>query len=357
MTEHASKDVETGETGEAMPVAVIGVGRMGRHHARIYHQMPQAELLAVVDPDEDRAGALADDYGCEALESVEQLLERFPQVRAVSIATPTVFHESSASPLLERGVACLIEKPLAGSSESGRRIVELAERNGALVQVGHTERFNPALRAIGELNITPRFIEVDRVSPMTFRSIDVGVVFDIMIHDLDIVLMMSGSGLAEVRATGVAVLGEHEDVANARLAFENGCVANLTASRLALKTERKLRVFSETSYISLDYARKSGVVIQRTDNQQALEDVRAQIEAGADLSDVDYTELVNVEEIKINDEEPLRAELTNYLEAVAGRAAPAVDARAGLAAVEAAERVVSAIRQHKWDGLDGSAVK
>jgi predicted dehydrogenase len=195
------------------PVAVIGVGRMGRHHARIYSELPGAELLAVVDGDADRAGAAADQYGCDAAASVEELLAKHPQVRAVSIATPTVSHESCALPLIDRGVACLIEKPLAPSSASAHRIVETAERRGVLVQVGHTERFNPAVRAISELEITPRFIEVDRVSPMTFRSIDVGVVFDIMIHDLDITLMMARSPLREVKAVGVAVLGRHEDVA------------------------------------------------------------------------------------------------------------------------------------------------
>ncbi|MEX0741215.1 MAG: Gfo/Idh/MocA family oxidoreductase, partial [Phycisphaeraceae bacterium] len=228
----------------------------------------------------------------------------------------------------------------------------IARSSGSLVQVGHTERFNPAVRAISELEITPRFIEVDRVSPMSFRSIDVGVVFDIMIHDIDIVLMMAQSPLRDVRAAGVAVLGRHEDVANARLEFEDGCVANLTASRLALKTERKLRVFSETAYISLNYATKSGVLLNRTDNTAALDEVRQQIEHGADLSELDYADLVNVRDITIEDEEPLRAELMNFLDAVAGRARPAVDAAAGFAAVETAQRVVDAIRQHTWSGLD-----
>jgi len=337
---------------EKIPVAVVGVGRMGRHHARIYHQLDAADLLAVVDLDEDRAASLADEYNCASLRSVDELLDRFPQIRGVTIATPTVRHEACAAPLLDRRIACLIEKPLAPSVEVARRIVDRARDRDALVQVGHSERFNPVVRAISDLDITPRFIEVDRVSPMTFRSIDVGVVFDIMIHDLDIVLMMARSPLREVRAAGVAVLGEHEDVANARLEFEDGCVANLTASRLAMKTERKLRVFSETSYISLNYAAKSGVIINRTDNTEALQAVRQQIADGADLTDLDYTELVNIADITINDEEPLRGELSNFLDAIAGRARPAVDAHAGFAAVDAAERVVHAIQSHHWSGLD-----
>src|SRR5690606_31853280 len=154
-------------------------------------------------------------------------------------------------------IACLIEKPLAGSVAVARRLVDLARERDALIQVGHTERFNPVVRAVAGLNVRPRFIEVDRVSPMTVRSIDVGAVFDIMIHDRHSVLMRAQAPIKEVRAAGVAVLGKHEDVANARIEFEDGCVANLTASRLALKTERKLRVFSESAYLSVNYAAKS----------------------------------------------------------------------------------------------------
>ncbi len=338
--------------GEQIPVAVIGVGRMGRHHARIYRELDTADLLAVVDTDDDRAGSIADNFDCDALTTVDELLEKYPQVKAVTIAVPTVYHRQIAQPLLERGIACLIEKPMADSVQVARQIVDIADTHNALVQVGHTERFNPVVRAISDLEMTPRFIEVHRVSPMTFRSIDVGVVFDIMIHDLDIVLMLARSPIKEIRAAGVAVLGEHEDTANARIEFDDGCVANLTASRLALKTERKLRVFSETSYISLDYAKKTGVIINRTANTETIKDVRTQLANGADLSDLDYTELVNVEDIQIDDEEPLGAELSNFLEAVAGQSAPAVDAHAGYAAVDAAEQVVKAINRHKWQGVE-----
>jgi predicted dehydrogenase len=339
-------------SAESIPVAVVGVGRMGRHHARIYHELPGAQLLAVVDADDDRAAALADQFTCDALPSVDALLDQFPGVRAVSVAVPTEHHEAVAAPLLSRGVACLIEKPLAGSVAVARRIVDLAHQHKTLVQVGHTERFNPAVRAIHSIDIAPRFIEVDRVSPMTFRSIDVSVVFDIMIHDLDIVLMLVKSPIKSIAACGVAVLGDTEDVADARIEFENGCVAKLTASRLALKTERKLRVFSETGYVSLNYAAKTGIAIQRTGNVDQLMAVRAQLEAGADLSDINYMDLVDVQELEIKEEEPLRAELSNFLDAVAGRAKPEVDAAAGFAAVEAAEKVVSAIRAHKWSGLE-----
>jgi len=343
-----------------MDVAVIGVGRMGRHHARTYAAMPEANLVAVVDADQERAATVAEEFGGQPLPDVAALLERHPQVRAVSVAVPTVRHGPAAAMLLERGVACLIEKPLAPTVEQARDLVELARRHHAIVQVGHTERFNPAVRAVAALELTPRFMEVDRISPMTFRSLDVGVVMDMMIHDLDIVLMLARSPIRRVDATGVAVLGRHEDVANARLVFDNGCVANLTASRLALKTERKLRIFSETTYVSLDYQRRSGVVIQRAANETELEHVRARIEAGADLSDLDYSELVRVDELTMDlapgQDDPLTAQLTSFLDAVRGGRPAAVDVQAGYEAVEAAQRVVEAIADHHWEGVAGPRV-
>ena len=344
-----------------MDVAVIGVGRMGRHHARIHHELPEARLVAVVDPDEDRAEEIADAYGCEALPSVEALLERHPTVRAVSIAVPTQYHLATARPLLERRIACLIEKPLAPGSAEAQELVELAKRHDVTLQVGHTERFNPAVRAVAAMEITPRFIEVHRISPMTFRSLDVGVVMDMMIHDLDIALMLARAPIRNVHAAGVAALGEQEDVANARIEFATGCVANLTASRLALKTERKLRLFSESAYVSLDYQNRNGIVIRSADNADALTEVRRQLAEGRDLSDLDYSSLVSVSELSMDlpdgESDPLTAELKSFIEAIRTGAAPVVDAVAGHAAVDAAERVVAAIRAHKWEGLEAPEFK
>jgi predicted dehydrogenase len=272
----------------------------------------------------------------------------------VTVAVPTVRHLAAAEPLLKRNIACLIEKPLAPTSAEARKLVALAAEQGVALQVGHTERFNPAVRAVAAMNVTPRFMEVHRISPMTFRSLDVGVVMDMMIHDLDIVLSLAGSRLERVEAAGVAVLGEHEDVANARLVFANGCVANITASRLALKTERKLRVFSETAYVSLDYQKRTGILIRKSDNDQALADVREQIRSGSDLSSLDYSNLISVDELAMEGEgnaDPLTAELVSFLDCVRHGGKPVVDGHAGVAAVEAAERVVAAIASHKWEGL------
>ena len=340
-------------------VAVIGVGRMGRHHARTYAQMPNANLIAVVDDDEERAETIADEYGCAAYTSTDTLLAKHPDLLGVSVAVPTQHHVDAARPLLERQVACLIEKPLAPTVEQARRLAAIAAEHGAVLQVGHTERFNPAVRAVAAMDITPRFMEVDRVSPMTFRSLDVGVVMDMMIHDLDIVLMLALAPIVKVDAAGVAVIGEHEDVASARIVFENGCVANLTASRLAMKTERKLRVVSESAYVRLNYQDRSGIVIRKSShNADALLQVRDQLATGKDLSDLDYSDMIEIDELTMDlppgERDPLTAQLSSFLDAARTGTAPAVTAEQGYAAVDAAERVVEAVRAHQWEGLESA---
>jgi len=338
-----------------LPVAVVGVGRMGHHHARIYDALAEAELVAVVDADHERAATTADTYGCCAHADTAELLAHHPTLRAASIAVPTAHHRTAAAPLLAHRVACLVEKPLAPTLREAQFLATTAAEHGAMLQVGHTERFNPAVRAIAAMDITPRFVEVERISPMTFRSLDVGVVMDMMIHDLDIVMMLVGAPLKRVDATGVAVLGSHEDVANARLVFENGCVANLTSSRLALKTHRKLRLFCEDAYVSLDYQKHNGLVIRRSGNTDALHSIRDQIARGADLSELDYHDLVQVEELTMarpeDDRDPLTAQLASFIDAVRQGRPPEVDAQAGYAAVEASERVIQAIGEHRWEGL------
>ncbi len=344
------------DSPSAIKVAVVGVGRMGGHHARTYSNLEGANLVAVVDFDRERAGETAGKYGCQAFGSAEELLAEHPDLGAVTVAVPTAFHVAAATPFLKAGIACLVEKPLAPTAEASRDLVELAEKHQAILQVGHTERFNPAVRAVANLGMRPRFIEVDRISPMTFRSLDVGVVMDMMIHDLDIVLMLADSELESVSATGVSVIGEYEDVANARLVFKNGCVANITASRLAMKTERKMRLFSEHAYVSLDYQRRDGVVIELSGNDQALADVRQRLANGEDMSNLDYSELVSIDQLNMDpkdgETDPLTAELRSLLQSVKTGDRPEVDGKAGHAAVQAAQRVVAAIAEHKWEGVE-----
>jgi predicted dehydrogenase len=324
---------------------------MGQLHARVYSQMPQVRLVGVYDADPDVAAAARDKYGGEVFTDLEALAGK---VRAVTIAVPTQFHAQVARPLLRRGVACLIEKPLAKDIAEGKQIVEWSRQSGALVQVGHIERFNPIVRSMSKLAVQPRFIEVIRISPLTFRSIDVGVVLDMMIHDIDIVLKLARSKVAKIDAVGVSVLGvppAPEDICNARLTFENGCVANMTASRLALKVERKLRVFSTDEYVSIDYQKKYGMVARKTENLSAIRDAVAKIRAGEidDLSQLNFTELVHIEELQIDDTEPLRAELDAFVHSVKTGEAPEVPAEDGLAAVETATRIVEAIGDHKLE--------
>lgn len=340
---------------DSIHVAVIGVGHMGRHHVRTYMALDHVELVAVVDADADRAALVADECGCDHFSDVHQLLEHYPQLHAASVAVPTALHKAAAAPLLCRRVACLIEKPLAASVADAKALAALAAEHGVTLQVGHTERFNPGVRAIASMDITPRFVEVQRVSPMQFRSLDVGVVMDMMIHDLDIALMLVKSPLDRVDAAGIAVLGEHEDVVNARLVFADGCVANLTSSRLALKTERKLRVFSEDAYISLDYQKRNGLVIRKSGNADALRQVRTQLAAGADLSDLDYSQLIHVDELRMDlpegEHDPLTAQLASFVGAVRDGRPPEVDANAGHAAVNVAQQVIQSVHAHNWEGF------
>lgn len=337
-------------TERTLRCGVIGVGRMGRHHARVYAQMPGTELVGVVDINPQSRQTIAEQWGGRGFETVEELLEA--GVDAVSIATPTIHHRAAAEPLLQAQVACLIEKPLAPDVEQARAIADAADRSSAVLQVGHIVRYDPVMLAIRKIeNLSPRFIEMDRISPMTFRSVDVGVVLDMMIHDLDLLLMLVGSEPVDVQASAVCVLGEAEDVCNVRMTFSptpgtsGGCVANVTASRLALKTERKIRIISEDAYISADFVARSGTVVRKTANAQQLASMRARLKAGDDLSDVDYRTLVQTEPLVIGDGEPLKLQIEDFLAAVRSGRRPTVDAQAGFAAVRTAERIVAAAKK------------
>jgi predicted dehydrogenase len=333
---------------EITPVAVIGAGHMGKHHVRIYSQMPAVRLVAVVDADIERAKALAEPLGAAWAAQIDQFADK---VAAVSIAVPTNKHLEVSRPLIERGIATLIEKPLAPTTDQAERIVELARRHRAIVQVGHTERFNPAVQAVERLDIRPKFVETHRISPFTFRSADIGVVFDMMIHDIDILLNLVRDEVAHVDAVGVNVLGPHEDIANARVTFRRGAVANLTASRLALKTERKLRVFCETAYVSLDYQKKVGVAVTRDKNLDIMRLARERdLDDLSQLAGLDFGKMVNVQPLVIHDTDALSRELEVFIDCVRNQAPPPVSAEDGLAAVRLASRIVESLSAHRWDG-------
>jgi len=337
------------ERNGVLRCGVIGVGRMGRHHARVYSQGEHTELVGVVDNDPSRAGEITESWGGTAFTSIDDLLTA--GVDAVTIATPTIHHRAAAEQLLGAGVACLVEKPLAPDAAEAAAIAKAAADSGSVLQVGHIVRYDPVMVAIREIEgLAPRFIEMVRISPMTFRSVDVGVVLDMMIHDLDLLMMLTGTEPEDVQASAVCVMGEAEDVCNARLTFPPGpdgvrCVANITASRLALKTERKIRIISEDSYVSADFVARAGTVVRKTANAEQLADLRGRLAGGEDLSNIDYLEWVQVEELNVGDGEPLKLQIDDFIEAVRRGKRPMVDAEAGSAAVRTAERIVAAARK------------
>lgn len=288
---------------------VVGVGSIGHNHARVYASLPQAKLTAVFDADAARAREFAEKYGAQAVTSLEEFAGL---VDAASVATPTVTHREIGSFLLTRGIHCLVEKPIADKTEDAEALVTLARQHDCLLQVGHIERFNPVLRQLEERLTEPRFIEVHRLSPFPNRSMDVGVVLDVMIHDLEIVLFLVKSPIVHLDAVGVPVLSHREDIANARIRFANGCVANLTASRVSPEKMRKIRVFQGDAYLSLDYQEQSGK-IYRKEGQQIVP-----------------------EEVRVEKEEPLRLELSSFIDCVARGERPKVSGAEAAAALQLA---------------------
>ena len=320
-------------------IGLVGAGRMGQLHARVYAELPNVQLVGIVDIDSECSASLAQRYRTEAFSSPQQLLGR---AQAVSIASPTDTHLEIACLFLAQGIPTLIEKPLAPSTEQAEKLLALAQQHDTFIQVGHSERFNPAVRALDRYDFSPRFIEVVRVSPFPFRSMDIGVVFDLMIHDIDLVLHFVGSEPVAIHAVGAGVLAEHEDLANARLTFANGCVANLSCSRLALATQRTFRIFSDDLYISLDLHKKSGFIVDKSVNADHIKQALANVDSPAP----NWAQLVQTTPLAIDDAEPMRLQLENFTICVRTGATPAVTGPDGAAAVSVAGSIVQAIRTH-----------
>jgi predicted dehydrogenase len=315
-------------------VAVVGVGAFGRNHARIYHQLAQQgeaiRLVGVVDPDVARADAVAAEFGCRGFGSIEQLVTTHSEVQAASVAVPTVLHLETARALMQVGVDVLVEKPLAPSLAEADELVGLAQRSNRVGQVGHLERFNPAVRATAPLITQPMFFEVHRLSVFTPRSLDVDVILDLIIHDLDGVLWLVKSPVREIRAVGLPILSGKADIANVRLEFESGCVANFTASRVSTERVRKLRFFQPRQYVSLDYSRQEVLVFS----------------VGESAGTPSVNPQIKVAKPPIVAEEPLQAELRSFLEAVRTRSKPLVSFEDGRRALAVALDIVAAIREH-----------
>jgi len=327
--------------------AVVGCGKMGSIHAKVYHQMPQCELVAVVDIEPEKARTLAEQYHCRACTDCTEILGK---VDAVTIAAPTAHHYELARTFITNRISVLVEKPLASTIDQGRKIVQLARRYNVVAAVGHSERCNPVVQAMKRLNIEPKFIEATRISPYPFRSTDIGVVLDVMIHDIDIILSLAASKIKKIDAVGVSVIDEKEDICNARIVFENGCIANITASRLALKTERKVRVFSRQAYLSVDYLKKSGIVIKADPNVNVLKWIREhQRDKDFNPLSVNWADLLHIEQLDIDDKEPLRLEQEAFINSCLNRhLRPEVSVEEGLAAMECAAKILSRVKKHRW---------
>jgi len=308
--------------GSQLRVAVVGTGYLGRFHALIYSRMPDVQLVGVVDADRDTAARVAEESGCSVFDDSEDLLGK---VDAVSIVVPTSLHLQQARPFLERGVHLLMEKPIAATLADAREMVALAERHQAILQVGHLERFNAGVMALAERISRPRFIEAHRMSGFVARATDVDVVSDLMIHDIDIILSLVKSELTAISAVGTQVLTEHVDIANARLEFANGTVANVIASRVSEKTTRRIRVFEQNRYESLDF------IAQRIDTAYPKPQ-----------PDKQWPEVV-MEQVKITPVKPLDVELAAFVDCVRNQGTPLVDGRTGLEALEVALQVKAEI--------------
>ena len=330
-------------------VAVLGVGGLGQHHARIYAEMEQAgdvEFVGLYDPNLERAREIAEKNGVRALESMEAALE---QADGVSIVTPTVTHHELASKFLKAGCHVLVEKPITDEADQAAELVQLAQENDRVLQVGHVERFNPVFDYLQSVAKEPRFIETHRLSPYPARSMDIGVVLDLMIHDLDIVLAFVDSPVKEVDGVGVPVLSASEDIANARLKFENGCVANLTVSRVSPERMRKIRVFSggeTTSYVSLDYQKQEGYIYRIAADgaeESSLWQKLLHAKDSAIVSEFGGKKVVR-EPVPIAKDEPLKLELQHFVECVRERQTPKVSGEAGRQALEVALEITRQIQ-------------
>ena len=304
-------------------VAVIGCGEFGRNHVRAYREIEGVELAGVFDQDSDRTVQIAHEFQTRAFSSVEELRGL---VDAASVAVPTVAHKEVGCRLMEMGIDVLVEKPMACTASEADELIAAANRNGRVLQVGHVERFNPAVRAVEPIVKRPLFFEVHRLGVFTPRSLDVDVIYDLMIHDLDILLALVKEPVAEVKAVGIPVLTDKVDIAHARLEFAGGAVANVTASRVSTERVRKMRFFQQREYISLDYARRDAlrVGVKRPGPQPEFA----------------------FEKLPAPEVEPLRAELETFMESVRTRVAPKTDGHAGKAALQLATRVMESIREH-----------
>lgn len=330
-------------------LAVVGTGHLGQFHARILAGMPQTELVAVVDANADRAHGVATQYGAVALADVDQLAGR---VDAVVLATPTVTHHAVTLRLLSQGLHVLVEKPLAVDSRQAREMVSAAAAAGRILQVGHVERFNPALTAAMPGIREPKYIDAVRTSGYTFRSTDIGVVLDLMIHDIDLALALNRCGVERVDALGVAVFGQHEDVANARLVFENGCVANLSASRASYQAIRRMHVWGTSGFCAMDFASRQATLVRPSEAimQRSLDPHSLSPEEQQQMKERLFEDHLARQSLTAEPIDQLTAELEDFTDSIRQNRSPRVSGGQGSEAVIVAEQILTEIERHHWNG-------
>lgn len=330
-------------------MAVIGVGHLGKEHARILAGLPEVELVGVADVNQEQAQAVARQCGTRAFGVSWPLLS---MVDAAVLAVPTCYHRTEAQPFLERSIPLLIEKPLAATPTEADELVALAKQHHTLLQVGHIERFNPAFEELQRRTLQPKFIECERVGKFTGRSLDIGAVLDLMIHDLDLLLTLVPAAVTSIHAVGTAILGGHEDLVNARLTFANGCVANLTASRVSPRPVRCMRVWAPEGYVKLDFARRRLALVQPSAEMRAkgLDLRRLSPAARATLQNEMFGTHFQAVELDCNRGDQLTRELQDFVHSVQTGQTPRVDGQAGRNAVALATQILDQVQNHQWEG-------
>jgi predicted dehydrogenase len=337
-------------------MAVIGVGHLGQHHARVLAGLPEVELVGVVDSNPQQAREVAERLGTHAYDQFEPLLD---QIDAATIVTPTVFHHQVAAAFLKRSIPVLVEKPVCRTLVEANELIALADEAGVALQVGHIERFNPAFEELARRPIRPKFVEAERHGPFTGRSTDIGAVLDLMIHDLDLLLALNGGPVRTVSAVGVAVFGGHEDMVNARLEFENGCIAHVTASRISQRPKRRLRIWAPEGYAGIDFVSRKLTLVQPGEEvrRHGIRVDRLDAAAKTRLKDElfgRYMHVLHLDGDRKNDQ--LTSELRHFVECVRFGRRPRVTGEDGRDALELAERILEAVRQHQWEGTPAGPV-
>ena len=325
---------------DKIKVGVVGVGHLGQHHLRIYSQLPEAELVGIYDTDFAKAKEKSEEFKTRYFEELNELLEK---TAAVSLVVPTSFHFSVAEKIIKKGVNLLIEKPITQTVDQAEKLIQMAQEKDITLQVGHIERFNPAFQPIQGMSLDPKFIESHRLAPFVPRGTDVAVILDLMVHDIDLILTLVKDKVKTIEAAGISVISDSEDIANARITFDKGCVANVTTSRISARAMRKLRLFQKDTYISMDFLKKKTEIYRLVESNKVEQEGKTVI--GNIPLDKGKTILYEIPPVK--EEDMLTSELKSFLGAVKNKKRPVVSGDDGKEALRVALEVVKKVKEHK----------